>query len=61
MINSNFVALMRPQRIPLDHRNLSAMLAKASRLSGYMLHVETDDRGDTVAYLEREPTQAARS
>ncbi|MEY4762971.1 MAG: hypothetical protein RLZZ200_2827 [Pseudomonadota bacterium] len=44
----------RPQRIPLDRRSIGPMLARAARLGGYLLQVETDRHGQTVAYLQRQ-------
>lgn len=51
-------ACERQLRIPLDRRNLQALLGKVERVGDYLLYVETDTRGETVAYLQRRPATA---
>ena len=53
--------LGRSQRIPLNRSNIGPMLAVVRRARGWLLHVETDRYGDTVAYLERRQLRSVRS
>lgn len=42
-----------PKRIPLDRENINTMLALASHVGGYLVHVENGANGESVAYLYR--------
>jgi hypothetical protein len=46
-----------PRRIPLDRNALQALLARGGQLGRYALRVETNRRGDTIAFLERARTR----
>lgn len=53
--------LSPPRRALRDPRAIAALLARSAHIGRQLVTIETDRRGETVAYLERQPAQAVRS